>query len=169
MSRINAVRSSTLTLSLRIALSISRCWAGDNSSSKMMTLAPVSARSATSSSTLPEPIRVAGFGRSNRCSRAPITFSPAVSASNANSANESAIGQSTVFPFSSIPTSSAVSCGTCVSCKCDLMKNLPVFQPFQPLHRRHEAIRCLSERDAQITFTMSSKRGPWGHAHAGSH
>ena len=88
MSRIRAVRSRTRTWSLR-SFSSSRRWRGESSSSNKTTSAAVSSTRLFTSSTLPGPINVFGWGCCMRWLISPTTRSPAVSANRASSASDS--------------------------------------------------------------------------------
>ena len=83
MSRIRAVRSTTLTLTTSSRL---RRWDGLSSPSTTTVSAPVSATMSPSSAALPEPRNVAASGLSRGWMRASSTWDPAVSASAASSA-----------------------------------------------------------------------------------
>ena len=53
--------------------SISRCWRGESSSSKITTFAPNSRTSVFNSPSLPAPMNVAGWGCCSRCVSSPCT------------------------------------------------------------------------------------------------
>src|SRR4051812_26329011 len=85
MSRINQVRSMTLTFTISSSL---RSWPGDSSPSQITVSAPVSITTSRSCLALPEPMKVAGSGLGRRCMRPSSTSAPAVSASAASSRSE---------------------------------------------------------------------------------
>jgi hypothetical protein len=85
MSRINAVRSTTFTLTFCSKL---RSWLGDSSPSQITVSAPVDSTAAFSSSTLPRPMKVARSGWLRRWISPSSTSEPAVSASAASSVRE---------------------------------------------------------------------------------
>ena len=113
ISRISAVRSSTRML-VPNTFSNSRWWRGDSSSSKMTTCARLSSASALSSSTFPGPMYVCTWGCPSFWVSSPTTSNPAVSASKANSINESSSVSSPGCWYNSTPTRNARSLGCMV-------------------------------------------------------
>ncbi len=101
MSRISAVRSTTLTLSLSSRL---RSCAGASSPSAITVSAPSDATRLRRSDTLPEPMKVAGSGFLRRWITPSSTSEPAVSASSFSSASE--FSASSALPSVQTPTSS---------------------------------------------------------------
>ena len=100
MSRISAVRSSTLQSKIRSKL---RVCAGLNSSSKITVSTTSCLASSANSPALPLPMKVATCGRSSFCVPSPMMVAPAVVASSASSSIDSFTSK--VFPcLSSAPT-----------------------------------------------------------------
>ena len=100
MSRISAVRSSTLQSKSRSKL---RVCAGLNSSSKITVSTSPCFASSANSLALPLPMNVATWGRSSFCVPSPMMVAPAVVASSASSAIDSLTSKA--FPcLSSTPT-----------------------------------------------------------------
>lgn len=108
MSRIRAVRSTTLTLTTS-----SRwiSWPGESSPSHTTVSAPDSITMSRSSSALPEPMYVAGSGLSRRWMTPSSTMAPAVSASADSSASE--FSASWTVPVVQTPTSTTRSRRSC--------------------------------------------------------
>ena len=104
MSRISAVRSTTLTLILSSRL---RSWLGASSPSQITVSAPVAWTISRIASTLPRPMKVAGSGDWRRWKTASSTSEPAVSASSASSAIE--FSASVTVPPVHTPTSTTFS------------------------------------------------------------
>ncbi len=84
ISKITWVRSTTLNPMRRSKL---RPWAGDRSRSKTIKLAPKVWADRATSSTLPSPITVWGWGRSRRCRNTSNTSPPADSTRRSTSAS----------------------------------------------------------------------------------
>ena len=99
MSRISAVRSTTLTRTM--SSSARRC-DGASSPSTTTVSAPTAATSVASSAALPEPRYVPGSGLARLCRRPSMTCDPAVSASAASSRRE--ISASVTVPEPQTPT-----------------------------------------------------------------
>ena len=108
MSRISAVRSITLTLTTSSSW-IS--WPGVSSPSQMTVSAPVDRTTSRTSRALPEPMYVAGSGRSRRCTRPSSTSDPAVSARAASSRSD--VSASWTVPSVHTPTSTTRSRRSC--------------------------------------------------------
>ena len=109
MSRITAVRSTTLTL---VTSSNARRWLGGRSSSTMMVSASSRATMPAISLALPEPTYVAASGRCRCCSRPSQTSAPAVSASAASSRSDSSAWACVVTALDQTPTSTTRSSRT---------------------------------------------------------
>ena len=106
ISRMSAVRSMTFT-SLPTTFSRFDCWEGVSSSSNTTRSAAWARASSATSSALPEPTNVRGFGASSFCVVTAATSAPAVSTRRSSSAREEASGQEA--PGRSTPTSTAFS------------------------------------------------------------
>src|SRR4249919_409228 len=89
MSRISPVRSTTRRSS---SFSRLRSWPGDNGWLTSTRSAPVASQAAFTSSSLPLPIRVAGFGLSMRALSVAATLAPAERARSANSSSAPSSG-----------------------------------------------------------------------------
>ena len=108
MSRISAVRSTTLTLS---TFSSWLSWPGVSSPSQITVSAPLAATMSRISLALPEPTYVAASGRSRRWLTASSTSDPAVSARAASSARDRSA--SAWVPSVHTPTSTTRSRRSC--------------------------------------------------------
>ena len=90
MSRINWVRSKTRQGRSRSKL---RSWVGERSWSNSTRSALTDAAMPAISSTLPEPISVAGSGCGRRCKTSATTYPPALITSSRNSARDSSVSR----------------------------------------------------------------------------
>ena len=120
MSRMSAVRSMTFT-SLGTVFSRFDCWDGESSSSKMTTSAANERQSCATSSALPDPTNVRGFGASRRWVVVATTVAPAVFARRSSSARLSSSDQSP--SPRSMPTKTARSSGSVVSFRSNCAMN----------------------------------------------